>query len=423
MRPASSQTRAPLEGLTYVNAVLWLAERLAEGLAHAHARGIIHRDLKPANILLTDEGQPMLLDFNLSEDTKLNGSKSAARIGGTLPYMAPEQLAASGDEPSSGDGRSDLYSFGIILRQLLTGCPPLARTSGSMEEILRELRADRRLPELRRLNPAVSPGVESIVNHCLEPDPSRRYQAARELHEDIQRQLESRPLKYAPERSLRERAWKWMRRHPRLSSSTSVGIVAAVLVLVMASAFLLRVRRLSRWGAEQAAQQTPLKAVAAMHGLRDDFKSIEVLLGSDVPDAGREQQEEGMALARRILDQYRVLESPAWQDTPLVAALPAEQRGQLREDMGELLLLLAGAMSRQGQLEESLRLNALAVDCFPSDAVPRALWRQRRSRPRRWPWRGRPAVRGSSREGTRGRSARPIPVPAGRVPAPGSPSE
>ena len=78
-RPRASSPRAPLEGLTYVEAVLWLAARLADGLAHAHARGIVHRDLKPANILLTDEGQPMLLDFNLSEDTKLQSQ----RVGGT----------------------------------------------------------------------------------------------------------------------------------------------------------------------------------------------------------------------------------------------------------------------------------------------------------------------------------------------------
>src|SRR5262249_32496075 len=72
-----------LEGLSYVQAVLWLAARLADGLAHAHERGILHRDLKPANILLTDDGQPMLLDFNLSEDTKLRASAADAFIGGT----------------------------------------------------------------------------------------------------------------------------------------------------------------------------------------------------------------------------------------------------------------------------------------------------------------------------------------------------
>ena len=110
--PGPSDPRAPLESLTYVEAILWLAVRLADGLAHAHGRGIVHRDLKPANILLTDDGQPMLLDFNLSEDTKLHRSASAARIGGTLPYMAPEQLAGvpSGDAPSATSGATSTAS-------------------------------------------------------------------------------------------------------------------------------------------------------------------------------------------------------------------------------------------------------------------------------------------------------------------------
>ena len=79
---------------SYVDAVLWLVERLTDGLIHAHERGILHQDLKPANILLTDEGQPMLLDFNLSADVKLAAGLGELRAGGTLPYMAPEQLEA-----------------------------------------------------------------------------------------------------------------------------------------------------------------------------------------------------------------------------------------------------------------------------------------------------------------------------------------
>src|SRR5262249_45532420 len=81
-----------LERGSYVDSILWIGERLADGLAHAHERGILHRDLKPANVLLTDDGQPMLLDFNLSADLK--GGLCRARVGGTLPYMAPEHLAA-----------------------------------------------------------------------------------------------------------------------------------------------------------------------------------------------------------------------------------------------------------------------------------------------------------------------------------------
>jgi serine/threonine protein kinase len=124
---------APLGNLTYVDAILWLAVRLSDALAHAHERSILHRDLKPANILLTDEGQPMLLDFNLSEDTKLHRSASVALIGGTVPYMAPEQLQARPLGLSRGDERSDLYSFGVILYELLTGRHPfrLSRPPGS----------------------------------------------------------------------------------------------------------------------------------------------------------------------------------------------------------------------------------------------------------------------------------------------------
>src|SRR5262249_7616699 len=101
-----------LQGLSYVEAVLWIGSKLVDGLAHAHERGIVHRDLKPANILLTDEGQPMLLDFDLAHDTKLRGRAAMAHIGGTLPYMAPEQIMAFRAETLLLDYRGDIYSFG-----------------------------------------------------------------------------------------------------------------------------------------------------------------------------------------------------------------------------------------------------------------------------------------------------------------------
>src|SRR5439155_15195750 len=81
-----------LEDLSYVQAVLWIGSRLADGLAYAHEHQVIHRDLKPANVLLADDGQPLLLDFNLSDNLRLRSSVLAASVGGTLPYMAPEHL-------------------------------------------------------------------------------------------------------------------------------------------------------------------------------------------------------------------------------------------------------------------------------------------------------------------------------------------
>jgi tetratricopeptide (TPR) repeat protein len=363
-----------LEGLTYVEAVLWIAERLADGLAHAHEWGILHRDLKPANVLLTDEGQPMLLDFNLSEDTKLRTSAAAAHLGGTLPYMAPEHLEALQGGTHPMDARSDLYAFGVILYKLLTGRQPSELPRGPLKSVLPRLIADRRQPPptVRRWNPAVSPAVESVIRHCLEPEPGRRYQTAQELQEDLQRQRENLPLRYAAEPSLRERARKWRRRHPRLMSSTTVGLIAALLFLGLASLLLVRGRHLTR-----------LEAVTAKHQLGEDLKVIRFQLST--PDAERQQREEGMALGRRLLDRYRVLETRSWQEGTNVSALSAEERQRLRADMGELLLLLARSTARQAeaapdpeeQLAFALRLNALAEGCYPPDAGPRALYLQR----------------------------------------------
>jgi serine/threonine protein kinase/Tfp pilus assembly protein PilF len=376
--PGPAETRHPLESLNYEEGILWLATRLADGLAHAHGRGIVHRDVKPANVLLTDDGVPMLLDFNLSEDTKLDRSASAARAGGTLRYMAPEQLAASQTVSCHGDERTDVYSFGVILHELLTGRHPVAHLNHQLAGAPQDVDTKRRRPrEMRCRNPAVSPGTESIVRQCLELEPSRRYKSARELYEDLRRQSEHLPLKYTRERSLGERARKWTRRHPRLSTAAGVGAVATLLFLAVACASLLRIGQLARLRVEQESEQTRLKAVAARQRLHDDLKTIAFLLGSDIPDAEHEQCEAGTALARTAMDQYRVLESPRWQEAPLVNALVPEQREQVRDDMGELLLLLAGAVSQQTQLDLALRLNDLAAGCYPADAVPRAIWRQR----------------------------------------------
>src|SRR5207244_1261487 len=134
---------------------------LADGLAHAHDRGILHRDLKPANVILTDDGRPMLVDFNLAEDTKSRGQAERASVGGTLPYMAPEHLEAFGGGSASRlDGRSDIFSLGVILFELLTGRHPFAPyRKRKAREVVPIMIADRRKPppRLRKLNPAISP--------------------------------------------------------------------------------------------------------------------------------------------------------------------------------------------------------------------------------------------------------------------------
>src|SRR4051794_27345845 len=175
-----------LQGLSYVDAVLWIAARLADGLAHAHERGIIHRDLKPANVLITDEGQPMLLDFNMAQDTRRDVA-ALAQVGGTLPYMAPEQLDALRRDAPLVDATGDVYSLGVILYELLAGCHPFVHYHGPVRDVLTKMIQERQgpPPSLRRWNRDVSPAVEAIIRHCLEPDTARRYRSARELKEDL----------------------------------------------------------------------------------------------------------------------------------------------------------------------------------------------------------------------------------------------
>ena len=395
--PADEDAALPvktLSRLSYIDAVLWLAARLADGLHHAHERGILHRDLKPANILLTDEGQPMLVDFNLSADTKSGRGASAAHVGGTLPFMSPEHLEAfrQGSAPSRADSapggwatpradtppvdaRSDLYSLGLILYELLTGHFPFDARTGPLQQVLLRAIAERRgpAPRLCHLNRAVTPAVESIVRHLLEPDPARRYQSARQLQTDLRRQLASQPLRHAPEASPRERVQKWFRRHPRLTSPASIGpllllLIGALSVLSFWWSFQ-EIRgtndrmRQSNYLMQQTLEEQQLKSELAdahverlKHEAKDAFRQFQGALGSlrqreeavsgavsllEEGPLGTYQAEEDILHCRAVLDRYHVLDDDAWQQASEFLNLPDDGREQLLKDVGELLYLLA----------------------------------------------------------------------------------
>ena len=315
---------------------------------HAHQRGILHRDLKPANVLLTDDGQPMLLDFNLSEDTKLRNSASAARAGGTLPYMSPEQLESFRDGRPL-DERSDLYSLGLILFEMLTGKHAFPQREGSVRRQSSRRKCSktaRRPPAARRLrchNSQVSPAVESIVLHCLEADPVRRYQSARELQEDIDRHVADLPLKHAPEPSLRERARKWRRRHPRLTSSTTVAACCGVILLAGVALFVARLQHVRR-----------LEALDTLAGFRDEVRGAKFLLNKPDPDRDPKDLDEGVRLVTGALDRYHLLDGGRLDDQlAAVRYLPSEDdRAALRAEVRVAWQSLARASGVQAEREQ-----------------------------------------------------------------------
>jgi serine/threonine protein kinase len=214
----------------YVNAALRIGLDLAGALAYAHSHGILHRDLKPSNVLLTSDSTAMLLDFNLSSDEEI----SELRVGATLPYAAPEQLAALVGEGGGADlvdCRSDIFSLGVVLYELLGGGlpfePPVidkrkqgefAAGTPPMEETARAIfsRQKQGPVPLRRRCPSVDPAAAAVVERCLQFDPQNRPQNADELVRLLRRAI-------SPGR----RIVRWTRGHPLVSAAAAAIVCAA----------------------------------------------------------------------------------------------------------------------------------------------------------------------------------------------------
>jgi serine/threonine protein kinase len=186
--PAALRDRELLWNADFVEAACWIGARLAEALAHAHSQGVLHRDIKPANILLNRYGRPMLADFNIAFDPRPEEGSTRALFGGTLEYMAPEHIDAFNPAERAPreavDQRSDIYSLGVVLFELLTGQLPFPQLprEGSTTEALRRLAADRRAgPPAPAALPAIPELLARVVRRCLQPRPEDRYPSAHEL--------------------------------------------------------------------------------------------------------------------------------------------------------------------------------------------------------------------------------------------------
>lgn len=364
---APTPTRDMLARLGYVDAVVWLGARLADGLAHAHERGILHRDLKPENVLLADDGQPMLLDFNLADDA---APGEATNSGGTLLYMAPEHIDAfTGDRTRPVDARSDLYALGLVLYELLTARHPSPlppRTDEFISAVspmkaLRDARGIRPDP-VRKWNPAISPAVDAVVSRLLDPDPARRYQTARHLQEDLERHLANLPLKHGREPSLRERARKFARRHPR--ALPLAGLTAAVaLAAVLGGVVIDRTRGRARAEAAAVEARETAEARTRYVQFHHDFQDARVLLAAGASDLATRAA--GVARARAAIALYG--DGPEWDAQPGVSRLGEPERNQLRAEVGEALFLL----SRATPADESKELAGRA-EKYLATADPRA---------------------------------------------------
>ncbi len=254
-------------------------KQLASGLAHAHRIGIIHCDLKPANILIGDDGQARIVDFNVSQtvDQKPFGDL----IGGTLPYMAPEQIASLVEGRWQAGPSSDLYSLGAIAYQLLCGRLPYRAAGGDFSAVAQSLLEQHSQSAVRKLPSTVaSPDVAAIIHKLLQSNLSDRYQKADDLVEDLDLHLSDRPLKFARSTSHVQRASKWMKRHPRLTSNAALGTFAAVaisLAVIIAWTFLTQLRQqiaARNWSHFQQLAPEVFTVAASVHAFPETYDAL-----------------------------------------------------------------------------------------------------------------------------------------------------
>ena len=228
---ARAQGREALCSRPYALAIAWWGARLAEALQHAHDRGVLHRDVKPSNVLVTADGMPMLLDFNLAHEPAEtdDADDRAAALGGTVAYMSPEHLEALADgRPDGVDGRSDVYALGVVLFEAMGarpfGPPPASR---SLREALLRAADERReaRPRLRDDFPEVPSALATVIERCLEPEPADRYASAAELAADLQAVADGLPLQFGRE-PIVVRLWAKVRRHRRAMAATAAVLLA-----------------------------------------------------------------------------------------------------------------------------------------------------------------------------------------------------
>jgi len=337
---APGPARAILGRMTDGEAFAWSAARLAEALDHARRRGVAHGDVKPSNVLITADGSPMLLDFNLAQDWSRVGPADAADAGGTLAYMAPERLLALAapprSRPSAPDDdrahRADVYALALVLLEALTGWSPssdasepaprdfraaargVAATRERGEWVVRraEATAGRRLPA----------GLRAILAHGLQADPRARYARGLELAEDLDRWRADRPLAFAPEPSRLHAAAKWARRRRRPLAAAGAALGLAAVVGVAAALVLGEGRERDAQGRREA-----LHELASVY----DEPATDVFApqrpGEGAP--ARRNPSETTAAALRALRRYDVPGDPGWRTRDAFRLLPDAERDDL----------------------------------------------------------------------------------------------
>lgn len=236
-----------------------IVQRVAETMGHAHAHGLLHLDLKPHNVMVDEDGAVYVMDWGIAQRAGAISAADRGVLRGTPAYMSPEMASGRGDQASP---RSDVFALGVMLYEVLTGRRPF---TGDTAQILNGV-ATVTPPEPRRVARHVPRELSAICVKAMARDPATRYATARQLANDLRDYRNFLPIS-AVRPTFRDRAAKWMRRHPR---ATTAMITAAVALLVFGSIRAYRV----------AAERALMDSLWAQYvAISDDVDRLDTELG------------------------------------------------------------------------------------------------------------------------------------------------
>jgi tetratricopeptide (TPR) repeat protein len=241
--------------MAYWQSVARIGVQVANALNYAHRQGTLHRDIKPANLLIDEGGTIWVADFGLAKAMEQDNVSRTGDIVGTLRYMAPEQFLGTADV------RSDIYSLGLTLYELLTLKPAFDETQRKRSFLHDAGSLEPARP--RRTNPSIPRDLETIILKAIAAEPDARYQTSAELSEDLQRFLEDRPIQ-ARRANVAERLLRWRRRNPAVATLSGLAISLLLLVAIVSTVAYVRTKHAKELAenAETSEREQRVKAEA-----------------------------------------------------------------------------------------------------------------------------------------------------------------
>ncbi len=331
-----------------VRSILELFCKLCDAVQYAHQKGVIHRDLKPPNILVTESGQPKVLDFGVARvtDSDMQVTTQQTDIGqliGTLQYMSPEQANA---DASQLDTRSDVYALGMLLYELLAGQLPYDLSGRSIADAVHIIR-EQSPTSLRTINRDYRGDIETIVLKAIDKDRDRRYASAAEFAADIRRHLQRQPIDARPPSTLYQLT-RFAQRHRGMAAAVLITFIALVAGATTATYGLFEARQERNKANRQAA-------IA---------QAVNSFLTGLFEFADPSEARGGEITARQLLDRGAARIADELANQPVVQARMMSLMGEVYQNLGLLepaTPLIENALATQREAYGDMHLETAAT--------------------------------------------------------------